>query len=682
MNIETNLRGRLRNTKLPKSRGLLPLFEALINSIHGLEEAQISPEQGLIQVLIEREKSSLFNGSADDQTPSRSLGGNIVNFCVTDNGIGFNEANFNSFKTLDTEYKVNKGGRGIGRLLWLKAFDRVDVASCFLSDSDALEQRTFSFSRDGITDNSVEAAADGTQRKTTIHLVGFDQNYRTHTLKTSDAIARAMVEHCLWYFVRPSGAPKIIVEDQGEEILLDDLFEDLMHSSVTHDSIEVKSSRLDLLHVQLRASTSAIHSIGYCADDRLVMNESLAKHIPGLHGKLGDGDDEFVYMCYVSSDLLNDRVLPERNTFEIPPDSDELFEGTEISWSDIRNGVVSSISEYLKEHLDQIKERVEYRLHEFASKKAPRYRPILRHLKPTDLNIDPKSSDNDLELILHRKYSELEERLLTEGHELMEPQSDESVDDYKARIESYLEKVEDVKKSDLVNYVTHRCVIIDLLRAAVKRRPDGSYVREDFIHKLIMPMRTESTEVLQDNCNLWLIDERLAFHDYLASEKPLSEMPITESSSRIKPDLVALNVFDVPILVAESPTPPLASIVVIELKRPMRNDAATGKEKDPIEQALEYLDKIRQGNVETAQGRPIPASEGIPGFCYVICDLTPSIEKRCKVHGYTRTSDGMGYFEYNKNYRAYVEVISFDRLVNMAAERNRALFDKLGLPAS
>ena len=195
-------------------------------------------------------------------------------------------------------------------------------------------------------------------------------------------------------------------------------------------------------------------------------------------------------------------------------------------------------------------------------------------------------------------------------------------------------------------------------------------------------MRRDSTELLQDNCNLWLVDERLAFHDYLASDTPLSAMPITGSSSTIEPDLVALNVFDNPILVADTLMPPLTSLDVIELKRPMRNDAAEGRQHDPIEQALNYLDRIRQGSVQTAQGRPIPASEDIPGFCYVICDLTPSIVKRCKVHDLTRTRDGMGYFAYKKSYEAYIEVTSFDRLVNMAKQRNRAFFDKLGLPAS
>ncbi len=193
-------------------------------------------------------------------------------------------------------------------------------------------------------------------------------------------------------------------------------------------------------------------------------------------------------------------------------------------------------------------------------------------------------------------------------------------------------------------------------------------------------MRTTSNEVLLDNCNLWLVDERLAFHDYLASDKALSAMPITGSVSSKEPDLVALNVFDNPILVSDSPTPPLASIVVIELKRPMRDGAQAGEERDPIEQAIGYLDRIRQGRVTTAQGRPIPSSEDIPGFCYVICDITPSVEQRCKVHDLTRTSDGLGYFAYKKNYKAYVEVISFDRLVAAAKERNRAFFDKLGLP--
>jgi hypothetical protein len=66
----------------------------------------------------------------------------------------------------------------------------------------------------------------------------------------------------------------------------------------------------------------------------------------------------------------------------------------------------------------------------------------------------------------------------------------------------------------------------------------------------------------------------------------------------------------------------------------------------------------------------------------VIADLTPSVRERCKTHNLRPTQDGLGYFGYNDNYRAYIEVISFDRLLNQATRRNRAFFDTLGLPAA
>jgi len=84
MNIETNLLGRLRNTKLPKSKGLAPLFEALVNSIHGLEDADFSSDQGLIRIFIEREDSNQIDISSDDPVSGRPVNGDIVGFRVVD----------------------------------------------------------------------------------------------------------------------------------------------------------------------------------------------------------------------------------------------------------------------------------------------------------------------------------------------------------------------------------------------------------------------------------------------------------------------------------------------------------------------------------------------------------------------------------------------------------------------
>jgi hypothetical protein len=213
---------------------------------------------------------------------------------------------------------------------------------------------------------------------------------------------------------------------------------------------------------------------------------------------------------------------------------------------------------------------------------------------------------------------------------------------------------------------------------AIQADEEGKYVKEEVLHNLIMRMRATSDDVDHKASNLWVIDEGLAFHNYLASDKPISSMPITGSTSGLEPDLLALKVNDGPFLVSERDNVSLASIVVVEIKRPMRKDAASG-EKDPLNQALKYLERVREGKVTTAKGRLIPGSYQIPGFCYVISDLTSAVQERCKMYGLRRTQDNLGYFGYNDNYKAYIEVMSFDRLLSLAHQRNRAFFDSLGL---
>jgi len=681
MKMETNLQGRLRNTSLPYNHGLLPLFEAVINSIHAIEDAGLSSEEGNITVEVVRDPHQTFGfDKKRGPDPTRD----IIGFKVTDNGIGFTDANMKSFLTLDSDYKKDRGGRGVGRLLWLKAFKRVTIRSIFYDSSNALKLRTFTFTAtSGVSNEKCEDAPQETKRSTTVHLDGFIDRYRYTSLRTTQAIAKNLFEHCLWYFVREEGAPKIIVKDNDEYIDLNNIYEEHMVSSAETEPIEIKGELFDLIHIKLRSNSSNSHIVAFCAAKRLVKEENLTGKIPGLYGKLSDENGEFVYACYVTSPFLDETVRSERTDFDIVEDTGELFAQTEISFSEIRKAIIEKISVHLSKYLIENREKAKERIEKFVSYRSPRYRPILGRIPQEKLyNIDPNISDKELELTLYKHLTEIEEEMLAEGHEVINFKEGEDLFEYKKRLQEYLRKAEDIKKSDLANYVSHRRVVLELLEKAIQKGPDGRYAREDLIHSLIMPMHADSNEVVPDSCNLWLVDERLAFHDYMASDKPLSVIPITNSNEKKRPDIISLNIFDIPILVSERNSLPLASIVVIEIKRPMRNDAATGEEKDPIEQVLGYLDRIRKGKVKTAKGRRIPKSENIPGYCYVICDITPSIEERCKMHDAIITSDGLGYFFYKRSYNAYVEIISFDRLVKAAKERNKAFFDKLGLPTT
>lgn len=680
MSIQTNLHGRLRNTSLPASNGMLPVYEAVSNAIHAIEDAKIL--NGEITVQINRDGQPTIPYEQASKRSVMDAKGEIIGFTITDNGIGFNDENMKSFLTLDSEYKAERGGRGVGRLIWLKAFERATVESVFQDEDNGKKKRFFTFNdMHGVSKQSSENAAKKEPRRTQVCLSGFKQKFRAASPKTARVIANHLLEHCLWYFVRQGGAPTIKVVDDDEMINLDDVYEEQMVAAATNESIDLKGEKFDLIHIKISASSARGHNIAYCASNRLVTQESLKGKVPGLFGTLRDGDTAFVYECYVSSPVLDERVRSERTSFDIDEEP-TLFDSTELSQKEIREAVIGRATSFLSSYLEEKRRLSEDRVTNYVAQKAPRYRPILPRIPKEQIFVDPEISDKDLDLVLHKHLAEIERELISEGHDVLHPQPQESFPDYKVRVNDYLQKAADIKRSDLANYVSHRRVIIDLLTAAIRRQENGSYAREDLIHTLIMPMRKDSNETHYESYNLWLIDERLAFHDYLASDKPLKSLPITGSNETKEPDIVSLSVYDNPLLVSDGENLPLASLTIVELKRPMRNDAAQGEDKDPIEQALGYLQRIRQGKVLTANGRPIPASQDIPGFCYVLCDLTESVRQRCEAHDATLTHDKLGYFFYHKNFRAYVEVISFDRLVNSAKERNKAFFDKLGLPTT
>src|SRR5690606_24234430 len=50
-----DLAGRVRNTRLPTSRPLLPLFDAVVNAIHAIEDAGVP--SGRIDITLERDNS-------------------------------------------------------------------------------------------------------------------------------------------------------------------------------------------------------------------------------------------------------------------------------------------------------------------------------------------------------------------------------------------------------------------------------------------------------------------------------------------------------------------------------------------------------------------------------------------------------------------------------------------------
>lgn len=680
--MKSNLKGRVRNVTLSHSNGLLPLFEAVVNSIEAIEDRFSSGreigESGRVAVYIRRQDDLQPLQLGSGCLPERP----IRSFEVIDNGVGFNENNWLSFQELDFTRKESRGCRGVARLIWLKAFEKIRIESWY-DEEGITKARWFGFTAENEV-QPIDAPSSKGEIGSRVVLDGFLNKYAQSVEKTADSIACRLMEHLLWYFVRSTGVPRIAIHDDDveEPLYLNELFKTELLRDCSSEEIEIKGIRFSIAHVKLRADAVLKHSIAYCAARRLVKKEAVA--IPGLTNGISDSDGPFRYTGYVESCYIDERVNQERTDIDIREDSVGLFADSEISLSELRSRLKPLIQEYLEDDLRKNISAGRERLDTYVRKVAPQYLPIVQNVHFDDFPVDPRSSDAQLGRLIHEKKYEIEQVLLKKGEKLLEPDLSEDYDDYSERIRSYLSELEQVKQSDLASYVAHRRVVIDLLRKAMKIQSEGKYAREKVLHSLLMPMgqTSEDLESLRGS-NLWLIDERLAFHQYyLGSDKPLSSIPATGASSGKRPDLVAFNKYENPHAFSETGNGHQAAITIVEFKRPMNKKYGSGEETDPITQAYGYLRKIRRGGILCLSGRHVPNAEHLPAHVYIVADLTPSMKERCDNAGLQLTPDGMSYFGYNASpsIRAYTEVIDFQGLLTHATERNAAFFHQLGLP--
>ena len=100
--MKVDLVGKIKNTQLPRSKALFPMFEAVVNSFQAIEDMNAAVTASRIEIVVERD---------DDVLPGVEIDGSVNGFAVTDNGIGFTADNLDSFFTSDTQYKVGRGGK-------------------------------------------------------------------------------------------------------------------------------------------------------------------------------------------------------------------------------------------------------------------------------------------------------------------------------------------------------------------------------------------------------------------------------------------------------------------------------------------------------------------------------------------------------------------------------------------
>ena len=220
---------------------------------------------------------------------------------------------------------------------------------------------------------------------------------------------------------------------------------------------------------------------------------------------------------------------------------------------------------------------------------------------------------------------------------------------------------------------------MDLLDFAIKQTDTNTYQKESFIHNLIYPMKATSEEISYEEHNLWLIDEKLSYFSYISSDIPFDNNPKERRTDITLLDQSFELPLNRPVAVSdeENVGTEYDTVVIFELKRPMRNDY--NHNENPIQQLTDYVRKLMTNKTKDRNGRLIKVSERTKFYLYAVCDITSTLERILTDRDFTATPDRLGYYRYNTNLNAYIEVLSFDKILNDAKKRNKILFDKLGL---
>ncbi len=669
--MRIDIAGKVREKKLASNKALLPLFEGIVNSIHSIEELK-SEVPGLIQIEVDRLPQENLGSETDNKDFKKKLP--IIAFKITDNGVGFNEANWESFNLAHSSYKYNKGGKGIGRITWLRAFNVVKVNSIYQQNGH-YQQRKFDFkiSKDGVENESNLKIQDSNlERRTIVHLKDLSERFQRWTNSDLEEIAIKIIEHCFSFF-RESNCPRIILSDNYETIVVNDYFKNYTRDALDKRNAKIKGQVFDFEVVKMYSSRPD-NKIHYRAHRREVMNDKLTDFIPELKQLLTDEEgDKFSIAVYVSSDYLDEKVNEERTEISFSK-ADEFFPD-EIEKSEVSEKAVEIVRDIYKSYIEEIEKERLNNIRAFV-RRHPRYRYLEKYKLSELKKISSNLSGRKLEIELFKLQNELERDVKTEANKMLKSIKD--IDHKSAFDKTHTDlynKIIEVGNSKLAEYVVHRSYILEHLNKHLKKSKSGKYSKEEIVHSLIFPLKKTSDDIHLEEHNLWVIDERLSFHDYLASDKSFKSISRTDSQSLKRPDLVVFNKAH---LLNENDN--YSSIVIVEFKKPMRDDYNDAD--NPIVQVINYAEEIQDNKAKDANGRPISIRKGTPFYAYIISDLTPNLRKLAKKAGFTPHPDNHGFFTFNGNYDLYIEIISFDKMVKDSKKRNQILFDKLNLPTN
>lgn len=638
--------GRINNMRLPdgKTAILYSVYEAVSNSIHAINDRfgeENAAAQGKVDVDI----------TVDDDSDIEAIS-------ISDNGIGFTDENLRSFETSDSRFKYQRGGKGVGRFIWIKMFETIQVDSV-IKNGRSTERVRFRFAPEKANSIAYKRVtkAPGEDMGTVITLSDLRQEQRGRIRLTS--YLKDLALHFFPQFI--SGTlPQITITYKDEESSLNDFIaaqvdtpvEQIVSVDFGEGPVEV---RVNHLFVDASLSTGLRNSYLLTAHGRLVGDPVSIERKYALK----DLPDGKAYVAVVSSDFLDERVDQERLDFKLTAEQRET----------LQEAVMAATENFLQEHIRTLRTRQKATVQSLIAEHpqlATQFVNLDDYVAQLGPGMDDEQIAQNLFVLLYRDERELRKRI--DAMDQMASLAPES----RAQAEEVLGEISNQAKHRLAELVVKRHQLLQMANLLLKYEDDEkkSYHYERVIHELICPMGEMYSSGEASHHNLWMLDDTLAAYEFFASDKSIKSLA-PESESTKEPDLIFFNPLG---FRRDGTTDP---VVVIEFKRP--GDARPSQ--DPINQVLGYIDELQGAKVRDLDGGVVSdIDKDTPFEVFIVCELTAQTRALFERSiAQNPTPDGEGYYGWSSRHKAHIRVMSFNKMLRDAELRNKAYFDQLSL---
>lgn len=437
---------------------------------------------------------------------------------ISDDGEGFTKANLNYFDEICTGHKDDIGGKGVGRLAFLKYADKVEISSQL-----ATEFVEFRYTADFKLDDVKKVAATG-KRQTTIAMSELKDKINTQVAKLVNSICDDLR---LLLFLKKQAGRSISIRftHNSKQPFADDFtFSGAAIEAQETRSFEINGETFDCYLFRDEAPRKGIVAM-LCADELCVEEFQISKSF-----------DICRYLISVTSPYLNRSSNIERQRLDIPKTDADSDMVSPIS----RDSLMPRLH---TECLAMINEAAVGDIDAFKVANVEKLRKFYPFIKLETMGSDAALLDADEIVKTYRAQQARREDALVEA---LEEGRKVAFDD-----------VSHLASDDLARFIVHRALVINSL--ANMPRESAEHV----LHNAILPKNSNGSDIRENN--VWLVDDKFLSYSSIYSDETLAKIvrdvgAETESKQRRKPDVAAFYSKD------DQGNP--NKLVIIEFKKP------------------------------------------------------------------------------------------------------------------